>query len=48
MEGGVRLSVAAPIEAVSTGGHPGGGGDGTRAAWRHRMDPRQSTAALVR
>ena len=32
MEGGVRLSVAAPIEAVSTGGHPGGGGDGTRAA----------------
>ena len=34
MEGGVRLSVAAPIEAVSTGGHPGGGGDGTRAAER--------------
>ena len=32
MEGGVRLSVAAPIEAVSTGGHPRGGGDGTRAA----------------
>ena len=32
MEGGVRVSVAAPIEAVSTGGHPGGGGDGTRAA----------------
>ena len=32
MEGGVRLSVAAPIEAVSIGGHPGGGGDGTRAA----------------
>ena len=32
MEGGVRLSVAAPIEAVSTGGHPGGGGDGTRTA----------------
>ena len=32
MEGGVRLSVAAPIKAVSTGGHPGGGGDGTRAA----------------
>ena len=27
MERGVRLSVAAPIEAVSTGGHPGGGGD---------------------
>ena len=32
MEGGVRVSVAAPIEAVSTGGHPRGGGDGTRAA----------------
>ena len=32
MEGGVRLSVAAPIEAVSTGGHPRGSGDGTRAA----------------
>ena len=32
MEGGVRLSVAAPIEAVSTGGHSRGGGDGTRAA----------------
>ena len=32
MEGRVGVSVAAPIEAVSTGGHPGGGGDGTRAA----------------
>ena len=30
MEGGVRLSMAAPIEAVSAGGHPGRGGDGTR------------------
>ena len=40
MEGGVRLSVAAPIEAVSTGGHPGGGGDGTRAAELGGANPR--------
>ena len=32
IEGGVGLSVAAPVEAVPAGGHPGRGRDGTRAA----------------
>ena len=32
IEGGVGLAVTAPVEAVPTGGHPRGGGDGTRAA----------------
>ena len=32
MEGGVGVSVAASIEAVPAGGHPGRGRDGTRAA----------------
>ncbi len=32
MEGGVRVSVAASIEAVPAGGHPGRGRDRTRAA----------------
>ena len=32
IEGGIRLSMAAPIEAVPASGHPGRGRDGTRAA----------------
>ena len=32
IEGGVGLAVTTPIETVPTRGHPGRGGDGTRAA----------------
>ena len=32
VEGGVRVTVTAPIESVPTGGHPGRGWDRTRAA----------------
>ena len=34
MKGGVGLAVATAIEAMPTGGHPGGGGDGARPTQR--------------